>query len=174
MAISFTKLGLKKDAETATITINDCEVLVSKYLPVEKKIEMITKVVEWCMEEKPPIWNPVKAEVFFSLELVYNYTNISFTEKQKENPQKLYDTLEMNGVFDAVVAAIGEDEYNRMLDWTYDTIKEFNKYRRSAVGVLEQIAADYSNLNLDAEKIHDQLADPENLALVKDIVTKLG
>jgi hypothetical protein len=27
------------------------------------------------------------------LEMVYNYTNISFTEKQKENSYKLYDTL---------------------------------------------------------------------------------
>ena len=33
---------------------------------------------------------------------------------------------------------------------------------------------DYSNLSLDAASIHKDLADPENLALLKSIMTKLG
>ncbi|MBO5884983.1 MAG: UvrD-helicase domain-containing protein [Clostridia bacterium] len=32
----------------------------------------------------------------------------------------------------------------------------------------------YSNLKLDATEIHNQLADPDNMALLKDVLTKLG
>ena len=38
--------------------------------------------------------NPVKLNVFLRLEIIFNYTNISFTDKQKEDLVKLYDILE--------------------------------------------------------------------------------
>ena len=39
---------------------------------------------------------------------------------------------------------------------------------------LEVISQDYSNLDFDATKIQQQLADPDNLSLLKDVLTKLG
>jgi hypothetical protein len=34
-----------------------------------------------------------------SLEIIYNYTNLSFTEKMKEDPFKLYDILINNNLY---------------------------------------------------------------------------
>ena len=175
MSVSFTKLGLKNNkTEPVKIQIEGNEVEVLTYLPVEKKLNMIINILAGGMEETIPILNPVKVEVFTSLEILYNYTNISFTEKQKENPQKLYDTLEQNGVFDEVVAAIGEKEYLRLLDWIDETLKEYMNYKRSAVGIMEQIVNDYKDVNFDANNIQEKLADPKNLTLLKDVITKLG
>ena len=42
------------------------------------------------------------------------------------------------------------------------------------MGILENISADYSNLNLDATEIQNKLADPNNMALLKDVLAKLG
>jgi hypothetical protein len=42
--------------------------------------------------------NPVKTRVFTMLEIMYAYTNINFTEKQKEDPAKLYDILLSSGL----------------------------------------------------------------------------
>ena len=47
-------------------------------------------------------------------------------------------------------------------------------YRNSAMGIMEAISADYSNLDLNATDIQKKLNDPDNMALLKDVLTKLG
>ena len=42
------------------------------------------------------------------------------------------------------------------------------------MGILDTISADYSNLDLDATKIQKKLADPNALALLKDVMANLG
>jgi hypothetical protein len=42
------------------------------------------------------------------------------------------------------------------------------------MGILDSISADYNNLNLDATEIQKKIGDPENMALLKDVLTKLG
>ena len=171
--VSFIKLGLKKKEEIKNITINDQVIEVKQYLPISDKINIITNVIENSADDNN-FANPVKVEVFANLEIMYAYTNISFTDKQKEDPTKLYDLLEENGVIAEVIAAIPENEYALLLGWIDETIEAFYTYRNSVMGIMEQISADYSNLSLDATAIQQKLADPQNLELLKSIMTKLG
>ena len=171
--VSFTKLGLKKKEEIKNITINDQVIEVKQYLPISDKINIITNVIEKSADDNN-FANPVKVEVFANLEIMYAYTNISFTDKQKEDPTKLYDLLEENGVIAEVIAAIPENEYALLLGWIDETIEAFYTYRNSVMGIMEQISADYSNLSLDATEIQQKLADPQNLELLKNVMTKLG
>ena len=171
--VSFTKLGLKKKEEIKNITINDQVIEVKQYLPISDKINIITNVIENSADDNN-FANPVKVEVFANLEIIYAYTNISFTDKQKGDPTKLYDLLEENGVIAEVIAAIPENEYALLLGWIDETIEAFYTYRNSVMGIMEQISADYSNLSLDATEIQQKLADPQNLELLKSVMTKLG
>ena len=171
--VSFTKLGLKKKEEIKNITINDQVIEVKQYLPISDKINIITNVIENSADDNN-FANPVKVEVFANLEIMYAYTNISFTDKQKEDPTKLYDLLEENGIIAEVIAAIPENEYALLLGWIDETIEAFYTYRNSVMGIMEQISEDYSNLSLDATEIQQKLADPQNLELLKNIMTKLG
>ena len=171
--VPFTKLGLKKIEDTKTISICDQDVEVKQYLPISDKINIITNVIENSADDNN-FANPVKVEVFANLEIMYAYTNISFTDKQKGDPTKLYDLLEENGIIAEVIAAIPENEYALLLGWIDETIKAFYTYRNSVMGIMEQISADYSNLSLDATEIQQKLADPQNLELLKSIMTKLG
>ena len=171
--VSFIKLGLKKKEEIKNITINDQVIEVKQYLPISDKINIITNVIENSADDNN-FANPVKVEVFANLEIMYAYTNISFTDKQKEDPTKLYDLLEENGVIAEVIAAIPENEYALLLGWIDETIEAFYTYRNSIMGIMEQISADYSNLSLDATEIQQKLADPQNLELLKNVMTKLG
>lgn len=170
--VSFTKLGLKKKEEIKNITINDQVIEVKQYLPISDKINIITNVIENSADDNN-FANPVKVEVFANLEIMYAYTNISFTDKQKEDPTKLYDLLEENGVIAEVIAAIPENEYALLLGWIDETIEAFYKYRNSVLGILDTISADYSNLSLDATNLQKQIADPENIKLLKSIMSKL-
>ena len=171
--VPFTKLGLKKIEDTKTISICDQDVEVKQYLPINDKINIITNVIENSADDNN-FANPVKVEVFANLEIMYAYTNISFTDKQKENPTKLYDLLEENGIIAEVIAAIPENEYALLLGWIDETIEAFYTYRNSVMGIMEQISEDYSNLSLDATEIQQKLADPQNLELLKNVMTKLG
>ena len=171
--VPFTKLGLKKKEEIKNITINDQVIEVKQYLPISDKINIITSVIENSADDNN-FANPVKVEVFANLEIMYAYTNISFTDKQKGDPTKLYDLLEENGVIAEVIAAIPENEYALLLGWIDETIEAFYTYRNSVMGIMEQISEDYSNLSLDATEIQQKLADPQNLELLKNVMTKLG
>ena len=64
-----------------------------------------------------------------------------------------------------------EQELRKEVD---KVIEEFYKYHNSVLGILDNIQADYSNLNLEATEIHNKLADPDNMAFLKDVLTKLG
>ena len=171
--VSFTKLGLQKIEDTKNITIFGQMVEVKQYLPISDKINIITNVIENSADDNN-FANPVKVEVFANLEIMYTYTNISFTDKQKGDPTKLYDLLEENGIIAKVIAAIPENEYALLLDWIDETIEAFYTYRNSVMGIMEQISTDYSNLSLDATAIQQKLADPQNLELLKNVMTKLG
>ncbi len=171
--VPFTKLGLKKIEDIKTITINEQNIEVKQYLPINDKINIITNVIQNSADDNN-FANPVKVEVFANLEIIYAYTNISFTDKQKEDPTKLYDLLEENGIIAEVIKNIPVEEYELLISWIDETIDAFYTYRNSVMGIMEQISTDYSNLSLDATAIQQKLADPQNLELLKDIMTKLG
>lgn len=171
--LAFTKLGLKVNDEIKTIEFNEQVIEVKQYLPVNEKLEVIAEVLNNSADDNN-FANPVKVEVFANLEIMYAYTNISFTDKQKEDPTKLYDLLEENGIIAEVIAAIPENEYALLLGWIDETIEAFYTYRNSVMGIMEQISTDYSNLSLDATEIQQKLADPQNLELLKNVMTKLS
>jgi hypothetical protein len=171
--LAFTKLGLKPNNDVVNIYFNEQTIEVKQYLPTDKKLDIITNVLE-LSHDSNNFSNPVKVGVYTALEVIDKYTNISFTDKQKEDVLKLYDLLNGNGVIAAVVNAIPEAEYNELLAGIAETIESVYKFQNSVLGILDTIGKDYSNLKLDAEGIQKALGDPENLGLLKDIMTKLG
>ena len=171
--ITFTKLALKKKEEVRNIKINGNDIEVKQYLPVNDKLDLIARVISGAHDENN-FPNPIKIEVIGSIEIIMAYTNITFTDKQKEDIAKLYDILDSNEVIDQVIAAIPEDEYNFLIEGIDETVNAVYAYQNSALGILDTISQDYSNLNLDATEIQKKLADKDNLSLVRDVLTKLG
>ena len=171
--LSFTKLGLKPNNEIINIPFGEHFIEVKRYLPVEEKLDLISRVLE-LSHDSNNFSNPVKVDVYTMLEIIDKYTNITFTDKQKENPTKLYDLVVGNGLAAAVVNAIPGAEYEVLTDAINRTIKSVYKYQNSILGILDTISQDYSNLNLDATEIQKKLADPNNIELLKSIMTKLG
>ena len=171
--IGFTKLSLKRKNEVKIITINNNQIEIKQYLPVNEKLDLIARVINGAHDQNN-FPNPIKIEVIGTLEMIMAYTNISFTEKQKEDIPKLYDLLEENGVIKDIISQIPEDEYNFIIDGINKTVDAVYTYNNSVLGILEAVSKDYSNLDFDATQIQKKMADPENLKLVKDVLTKLG
>ena len=135
---------------------------------------LISRVINLSHDSSNNFANPVQVEVIGTIEIIIAYTNLSFTEKQKEDYAKLYDLLEENGITKDLISAIPEDEYAFLIDGINDSIEAVYKYQNSVLGILDSVAQDYSNLEFDASKIQQELADPQNLELLKGIMSRLG
>ena len=171
--VSFTKLGLKINQEVKVIEFNEQMIEVKQYLPINDKLTLISNVINASADDNN-FANPIKVSVFTTLEILYAYTNINFTDKQKEDPTKLYDTLISSGFVAEVIRAIPEEEYHEVICGVSDSIDAIYTYRNSMLGIMESISTDYSNLDLDAAEIQKKLGDGENIDLLKEILTKLG
>ena len=171
--VSLTKLGLKVNQNVKNIEFNEQIIEVKQYLPINEKLELISSVINSAADENN-FSNPVKENVFLTLEILYHYTNINFTDKQKEDPVKLYDLVISSGLVNKITDLIPEEELDEVINGVAQSVKAIYAYRNSVLGILESISQDYSALNLDATEIQQKLADPDNMALLKQILTKLG
>ena len=187
--VSFNKLDLKKNQKVVTLKYNDIETSntqeirnvkdkinsdkVRQYLPIEEKLELISKVISNSADENN-FYNAPKGHVFTTLGIVEYYTNINFTEKQLEDPQKLYDLIVGNGLDILILNAIPEKEIMFIESNIEKIAKGYYDYRHSALGIIETISQDYNNLNFDTSELQKNIADPNNLELLRSILSKLG
>ena len=171
--IPFTKLQLKKINESKEFTYNEQVITVKQYLPIQDKLALISRVINSAADEYN-FTNPVKLDMYLALEIVFTYTNLSFTEKQKEDIAKLYDLLEENKIFDKVIELIPEEEYDTLWEGVVELSESIYAYQTSVLGILDTVNRDYKDMDLGATKIQSELADPNNLTLLKDVLTKLG
>lgn len=172
--LSFTKFGFKPKNDVTTVEFNGIVIEIKQYLPVNDKLKLISNIINLSADPEVNYANPLKIEVFKVLEIIDFYTNISFTDKQKEDPSKLYDLIIANGLWRCILENFNDGEIGN-LNWAIDSsIKAIYEHRNSMLGILETISTDYSNLNLDATKIQQELADPDNMELLKGVLTKLG
>lgn len=138
--VNYTNLKLKTNAKVNTFRFNDYEIEVLQYLPIEDKYDLIMITLQNSKEEG--YYNPLKLDMFFHLFLVYSYTNLSFTEKQKENASKLYDCLKSNGLLDSVLDNIAEEEYNDLMFFLEEQVKSEMEYGTTAASVLNKFITD--------------------------------
>ena len=171
--VSFTKLGLTKNTNAGSFEWNGQTIEVKGYLPIQEKMQLIQNVLNNCQDENNFI-NEAKMSMYMTLEIVYYYTNINFTEKQKSDPAKLYDLLAGNGFLNDLFAVIPQTEYNSIAIWLDKTANHIYDYRNSIYGILDAMKQDYSNLELDAETLRQKIADPQVLDILKGVLTNFG
>ena len=172
--VNFTKLNKIKSLPVVEISIDDHKVLVEQYLPLEEEVNLITSVIEQSGNGEEGFFNIVKLEAYYIIEMVKAYTNISFTEKQLEDTPKLYDALHLNNIWDDVCEAIPAEERDYIWDNILVLAREITNYNNSILGILKTLSQDYSALDLDASVIQQKLSDPNNLELLRGVLTKLG
>ena len=171
--ISFTKLGLTKNTEIKIFSWNGQNIEIKQYLPFQEKMDLITEVLNNCQDSNNFI-NIAKLNVFMKLEIIFKYSNINFTEKQKEDYTKLYDLLYGSGFIKEFFNYFPEDEYQEIKKWTIDIAHNIYEYRNSVYAILDSMKTDYDSLNFNASEIKEKISDGENIELVKDVLSKLG
>lgn len=135
--VTYASLKLKTNEAVETIEFQDSKIEVLQYLPIELKNELVQIALQ--NADEGDLYNPLILDMYLHLYMVYLYTNITFTEKQKEDEVKLYNTLQSNGLIDMVLEKIPEDEYNLILTYSERIIKDRTKYKTSTAGIIKNV-----------------------------------
>lgn len=154
MATTFAKMALKKVPSHAEVKLENGETFnVVQYLPIELKNDLIFATLEKS-QNTDGTFNQALLEMWFNLNIVYLYTDIKFTDKQKEREDQIYDILEQHGVIQQIINAIPETEYNKINDMLSEAIEEKLRVNTSAVGFLKAV---FSVANTEAiQKVVDE------------------
>lgn len=151
---TYAGMKLKVNTQSKEIDFNGNKIEVLQYLPIEDKYDLVMITLQRCYEDG--IYNPIKKDIYFHLFLVYMYTDIVFTEKQKENELKIYDTLESNGLMAEIIKAIPEEEYNLLFNYINEVIENKMHWNTSASAIANKIINDLpSNMQAAVDALNN-------------------
>lgn len=172
--VAFSKLGIKKvNDKVKNITFNDIEIEVKQYLPIQDKLIIIGNAINNAADNNR-FANPIKIDMYLALEIIMAYTDLSFTDKQKEDMPKLYDLFVSSGLLNEIYTAIPEAELSMLHRDSVRIAESMYNQMNSVYGIMENIANDYSEVGAQAEDIQKKIADPNNITLLKNVMSKLG
>lgn len=157
MKVSYTNLKAKVDTGVNTFQFGDSktQIEVLRYLPIEDKNDLIHIALQ--NAEEDGIYNDILLEMYFNLYIMFFYTNINFTDKQKEDLFKLYDQLQCSGLISETIAHMDKDEYANLLTYLETIRDEKLTYHNTAGAVIQKIVQDL----------------PRNMATAVDIINNL-
>ena len=177
--LKYSKLKLKIDESTTTYTykVNEdtsYDIIVKNYLPVSEKIKLIATVIGEEQDGDRLYIDRGKLIVLFYLNVIFAYTNLSFNITDITEYPKLYDELQCSGIMEGVLDILAEnDELVFLLDMLNSTIDGVYRYKNSPIKLVESLQESFTNLSLESEEINKNLSNPENLALLKNIMNKM-
>ena len=170
---TFTKLKLSSEIAPKEFEWGEQKIEIKQYISIRDKLTFISDVLNSAADENR-FYNIGKINMFFALKVLDYYTNLSITDKQKENPVKLYDDIIASGFYGKVFKLIPEDEIGFVYNTMMDAIEQIYKYQNSIYGILDTINTDYSQMNLDIQKLTENLQNKEGVQFLDQVLTKMG
>jgi hypothetical protein len=138
--VSYANMKLKMNESIKEVQLGETKIEVKQYLPIEDKYSFLNIVLQNSLEND--VYHPVKVDMYFHLYLVYLYTNINFTDKQKEDESKLFDVLLTNGIIEGVITTMPKSEYDVLVSLLNQMIEKNEKYKTTFAGVVGRFIND--------------------------------
>ena len=107
--MNYSDLNLKINTDTKCISIlpgQDINIL--QYAPIEDKNSIIQMAIQ--NSEENGVYNLLKLDMYWQMYIVFIYTDIIFTDEEKADIVKIYDELVSNGILNAILYNINQDE----------------------------------------------------------------
>ena len=171
--ININDLGIESiDTSLEFVSIGNTQVAIKKNIPILEKMELISDIVNASIDDND-FYNPCLGKINLLVKLVLAYTDIEVSEDI--SIFDLYDIFS-NGVFQVVIPIVSESpDYSFIVRGVEEFIHSIYEYKNSARGILKGLMADAKESNLELEDIvKDINLAPESLAMVKDVLDKLG
>ena len=163
--VTYASLKLKINSDIEKFTFNGSEIEVKQYLPINDKYDLINITLQNAFEDG--VFHPLKMDLYFHLYIVMMYTNITFTEKQKEDEAKLYDILNSSGLMEKILETIPKAEYEELYNYLMECSVQLTNHNRSITTLITSLINDLPTQMAEAAKIVETF-DPEQFKAVID------
>lgn len=161
---NFNDMNLTINSSIKIIRINNSNIAVKQYLPVEDKNSILENTIQ--KADQGTILNTFLLDCIFNMYVIFKYTDIEFTVEQKGDLFGLYDILESNNVINMIISAIPEDEYKELKENLNNMVADYLTYRNSARALLQQ----FTFFAPDAAEKLKQVSEEIDINKVKQIV----
>ena len=156
---TYASLKLKTDTSVKEIEFNGSKIEVLQYLPIDDKYSLVNITLQ--KSKDGSIYHPLKKDMYFHLNLVYLYTNLSFTDKQREDESKLYDALQSSGLLNLILENIPEEEYEILYLFIEEYERDILNYQNTIAGIIANLIESLPARAEEMQKIVDNF-NPEN------------
>jgi hypothetical protein len=173
--INYKEIGKEPDFNSTVCRItNNKEILIKTWLPTHDLLQLISRIVNRSVDEYD-YCNPCRVKIVREVEMVLACSNVEVPDYENADICEIYDYLYANKIIDAVADATrATGLWDIVMGSVNEVVDSVYKYSNSARGIIRGITSDLEDVQFDVEAIQEKLGNPENLALLKDILTKLG
>lgn len=173
--IAFSKLNAKVNQGVQEITINDQIIEVKQYIPFTEKVAIVENIVNLALNNDIHYYNPAQVEVFELYYIIEAYTNITFTDKQKQDVVKLYDIFVSTGIAKKIIELLPDEELNTIEQLLTTSLNNVYSYNNSIYNVIANLSNQYDGLNVDVQNIVDNLLEnADKVNDLKELVTEVS
>lgn len=170
--MKFEDLGCNINEDITVVNFNGQAIEVKQYLPSEEKVSIINAIFQ--NADSGTVVDTFSEEVLFNVYLVFEYTNIEFTDEDKQNKiYEIYDKMLCSGLLDLIIQAIPKAEYDSLFNNVEKIHNEYLGYRDSARAAFEQMSIFAPNT---AANIGEQVKDfdVEKFKEINNVANQFG
>jgi len=166
--VEYNSLGLKRLEDTISFTWNNINIKVKKYFPISDIYDVIMITLQKSYEDG--IYNPIKLDEYLILNLVYMFSNIEFSEEDREDEDKLFDELQSSGFIDKFLSVVDKRTYDDLCNTIDTLVSKKESYANTFAGTIKKLIEDMSINSEEIQKIVDNF-DKEKFKEVIDFAT---
>lgn len=164
--MNYKDLNLHTNNDMYFIEVQGKKINIKKYLPINDKKDLVEITLQKA-EQADGTYNEILIDMYFNLHLIYLYTDIVFTDEDREDEMRLYDELESSGTLERILDKIPDEEYNTLMDYLKAMRKEASSYKHSAAAMVQKLIVDLPKNAEAAAKIVEDF-DPKKYREVVD------
>lgn len=168
---NYNDINIPKEIEYKEFEFNGVKIQVRQYLPFQEKLDLIADIINSSGDDQG-FYNSAKLGFFEDMKIMQAYIDIEFDDGV--DSMQVYDTLCAGDFFPQMYKLIPDTEINFIINNVNKTIDNIYKYRNSAYGILDALKTDYNDLDLNIEKLMQDVKDGNNIEFLKEVMDKLG
>lgn len=151
-----------------TINFNEQEIAVKQNISTDNLYDLIMITLQESKEGL--MYNPLKLDVFFHVNLIMMITDIEFEAEDRVNKFETYDELKNSGLLYSILDAFPVNVYKYIREVIEATVNKLEEYENRATSLISKFITDLPTNAEAAAKIVDEF-DPEKFQQVIDFAT---
>lgn len=151
-----------------TINFNEQEIAIKQNISTDDLYDLIMITLQESKEGL--IYNPLKLDVFFHVNLVMMITDIKFEAEDRVNKFEIYDVLKNSNLLYSILDAFPVSVYKYIREVIEATVTKMEEYENRATSLISKFITDLPANAEAAAKIVEEF-DPEKFQQVIDFAT---